>query len=225
VEGCLKALENPNLEVRYKAFTGLVNMAGEAHHPVEELIEKTADPRLKARLLWVLANMPGEGEEAVEMAAHDVDADVRITAVRIAQRLGLDAEGGAGLAKDPSPAVRRELAVALRRSKSPKAPQIWAELAAQHDGHDRWYLEALGIGAEGKWDACLDAYLANVGSQWNTPSGRDIIWRSRGKKSADLLVQILKDTATTEDQQPRYLRALDFLAGPEKEAALKSLLE
>jgi hypothetical protein len=117
------------------------------------------------------------------------------------------------------------LAVALRPSKSPKAPQIWAEIAAQHDGKDRWYLEALGIGAEGKWDACLDAYLKKVGDKWNTPAGRDIIWRSRAKKTPDLLVQILKDTATTEDEQPRYIRALDFLAGPEKEAALKKLLE
>ena len=26
--------------------------------------------------------------------------------------------------------------------------RLWAELAAQYDGHDRWYLEALGIGAD-----------------------------------------------------------------------------
>jgi putative membrane-bound dehydrogenase-like protein len=225
VEGCLKALENPNLNVRYHAVTSLVAIADKAHHPVEEAIEKATEPRLKARLLWVLAQMPGEGEEAVEMATHDKDSDVRVTAIRIAQRLGLDAVAGEGLAKDPASEVRRELAVALRHCKSPKAPQIWAELAAQHDGKDRWYLEALGIGAEGKWDACLDAYLKKVGDKWNTPAGRDIIWRSRSKKTPDLLVQILKDTATTEDEQPRYIRALDFLAGPEKEAALKKLLE
>jgi putative membrane-bound dehydrogenase-like protein len=225
VEGCLKALENPNQSVRYRAVTSLVAMADQAHHPVEEAIEKASDPRLKARLLWVLAQMPGEGEEAVEMGAHDRDPDIRVTAIRIAQRLGLDTHGVAALAKDSAPEVRRELAIALRQSKSSKAPEIWAELAAQHDGKDRWYLEALGIGAEGKWDACLEAYLKKVASQWNTPAGRDIIWRSRAKQSADLLVQILKDPATTEEQQPRYLRALDFLAGPEKERALEKLLE
>ena len=225
VEGCLKALENPNLNVRYHAVTSLVAMADKAHHPVEEAIEKTTDPRLKARLLWVLAQMPGEGEEAVEMSVHDKDADVRVTGIRIAQRLGLDAVALAPLAANAAPEVRRELAVAVRRSKSEHAPELWAELASRHDGKDRWYLEALGIGAEGKWDACLDAYLKNVGSKWNTPAGRDIIWRSRAKKTPELLVQILKDTATTEDQQPRYLRAFDFLAGPEKDAALKKLLE
>jgi hypothetical protein len=35
----------------------------------------------------------------------------------------------------------------------------------------------------------------------------------------------MKDPTTKEDDQPRYFRAFDFLSGPEKEAALKSLLE
>ena len=52
-----------------------------------------------------------------------------------------------------------------------------------------------------------------------------IIWRSRAKKSPALLAKIIKDPATTEEDQPRYFRAFDFLTGPEKEAALKSLLE
>ena len=107
------------------------------------------------------------------------------------------------LATDPDPAVRRECAIQLHRSKSPKAPALWAQLAEQHDGHDRWYLEALGIGADGNWDAFLAAYLTKVGNQWNTPAGRDIIWRSRAKVTPDLLVQILSSPATTSDQQPR----------------------
>ena len=71
----------------------------------------------------------------------------------------------------------------------------------------------------------LDAYLAKASEPWKTPAGTDILWRSRAKKTPELLVKIIKDPATKEDDQPRYFRALDFLAGPEKEAALKSLLE
>ena len=102
---------------------------------------------------------------------------------------------------------------------------IDAALAMQHDGRDRWYLEALGIGADKQWDAFLQAYLAKVSEPWKTPAGRDILWRSRAKQTPALLVKIIKDGATKEDEQPRYFRALDFLTGPEKEAALKSLLE
>ena len=109
--------------------------------------------------------------------------------------------------------------------KTPAAAELWAELAYLHDGKDRWYLEALGIGADKNWDAYLDAYLKKVGDKWNSPAGRDILWRSRAKKTPELLAKILKDPATNEADQPRYFRAFDFLTGPEKEAALKSLLE
>ena len=115
--------------------------------------------------------------------------------------------------------------IALRHSKSPAAPGLWADLAMQHDGKDRWYLEALGIAADKQWDAYLDAYLAKASEPWKTEAGRDILWRSRAKKTPDLLVKIMKDPATKEDDQPRFFRAFDFLSGPEKEAALKSLLE
>jgi putative membrane-bound dehydrogenase-like protein len=223
--GCLAALENPCQSVRYLAFTSLVALGEKAHHPLEELIEKTDNARLKARALWVLARLPGEGEEAVEMALADKNPDVRIAGIRIARQLGMDVKELARQAHDPAPEVRRELAIALRHSKSPQAPQLWAELAMQHDGRDRWYLEALGIAADKQWDACLDAYLAKASDPWKTPAGRDILWRSRAKKTPELLAKIIKDPATKEQDQPRYFRALDFLSGPEKEAALKSLLE
>jgi hypothetical protein len=137
----------------------------------------------------------------------------------------LDLASYASLAKDSAPEVRRELAIALRHSKSPLAPGLWAELATQHDGNDRWYLEALGISADRQWDAYLDAFLSKVSEPWRTPAGRAVIWRSRAKKTPALLVRIIKDPSTTDEEQKRYFRALDFLSGPEKDAALKSLLE
>ena len=52
------------------------------------------------------------------------------------------------LVRDKDPQVRREVAIALRQSKSSDAAEVWAELALQHDGKDRWYLEALGNSAD-----------------------------------------------------------------------------
>jgi hypothetical protein len=112
----------------------------------------------------------------------------------------------------------------LRHSNSPEAPKLWANLAAQHDGHDRWYLEALGIGADAQWDPFLDAWLSQVGDNWNTPSGRDIIWRSRARKSAGLLVKIISDKNLSAEDRDHYFRSLDFISGPEKDAALVELL-
>ena len=86
-------------------------------------------------------------------------------------------------------------------------------------------VEALGIGADKNWDACLEAWIAKSGSQANSPAGKDIIWRSRAKKTPELIAKILKDEKTAEAEQPRYYRALDFFSKAEKEAVLKSLTE
>ena len=127
--------------------------------------------------------------------------------------------------KDPSPAVRREAAIALRFSKSPGAPALWATLAAQHDGQDRWALEALGIGAALNWDACLAAYLKVVPNPETTPAGRDILWRSRAKDSAAHLAKIMKSDTVPEAEKDRYMRAFDYQPATEKEKALESLLQ
>ena len=157
---------------------------------------------------------------------HDDSPDVRLVAIRIARQQKMNIAKVAPLANDKAQEVRRELAIALRHSKSPEAPALWAKLAAQHDGKDRWYLEALGIAADKQWDAYLAEYLKQAGdSALTTPAGRDIIWRSRAKQTPALLAKILKDPGTKEADQPRYLRAFDFLTGVEKEAALKSLAE
>ncbi|MEX2187435.1 MAG: PVC-type heme-binding CxxCH protein [Pirellulales bacterium] len=117
--------------------------------------------------------------------------------------------------------VRRELAITLRRTTNNATARLWMELASFHDGKDRWYLEALGIGAANKWDACLDAWLEKVGDNWNTPAGRDIIWRSRAKKTPGLLAKIILDEKIPTAELPRYLRAFDFQAkGPQLDAAL-----
>jgi putative heme-binding domain-containing protein len=84
-------------------------------------------------------------------------------------------------------------------------------------------LEALGIGADGDWDACLAAWLNKVGSNWKAPASRDIVWRSRAAKTPQLLAELIEDPATPAAELPRYLRAFDFLKGPEKERALVDL--
>src|SRR5687768_10163987 len=128
------------------------------------------------------------------------------------------------LAKDSAPQVSRECALSLRHSKSPEAPKLWAELAKQHDGKDRWYLEALGIAMDKNEEAYFDAWLAAVGDKWNTAAGKDIVWRSRAKKTPALLAKIVTDKGTPEAEKARYMRAMDFQTGPEKEAALVEIV-
>ncbi|MBU6400896.1 MAG: PQQ-dependent sugar dehydrogenase [Verrucomicrobia bacterium] len=222
--GCVAALQSPNLATRYLAWTTLHAMGDRAEKSLLKLWHGQ-NPRMRARALQLLARIPGQEQVYIDAALADADPDIRITGLRIAveeKRHVIPAVQA--LVKDPSPQVRRESAIALRHNSSPEAPHLWAELAAQHDGKDRWYLEALGIGADKQWEAFLDAWLADVGGNWNTPAGRDIIWRSRSKKTPELLVKIITDKNTPPTARPRYFRSLDFITGPEKDAALVQLL-
>ena len=224
VPGCVTALESPNQASRYLAWTRLHEMQGKAEADLLKLW-KGSDPRMRARALNLLCRIQGNEQKYVEQALKDGDADLRITGLRIAKSLKIDVIPAVKmLAKDPSAQVRRECAIALRHNPSPEAPKLWAQLAIQHDGKDRWYLEALGIGADRQWEHFFDAWLAEVGDQWNSPAGRDVVWRSRSPKTPALLVKIINDKSLSAKDRDHYFRSLDFITGPQKDAALVELL-
>jgi putative membrane-bound dehydrogenase-like protein len=231
-ETAIEALKNCNLAVRHMAWTAL-NRQQQAAEPqlAGVLRNMDEDPRMRARALWLLSKIQACGKEYVEEALNDANADIRITALRAARQLKLDLIPYIRqLSRDKSPQVRRECAIALRHDKSPEAPGLWATLATAYDGEDRWYLEALGIGADKQWDAFLEAWMAKVGPSakpggkeypWRPKAARDIMWRSRGTKTPALLVRVL--TSGLKEDPARYLRAFDFLSGPEKDEALLRL--
>jgi putative membrane-bound dehydrogenase-like protein len=226
------ALQSPNPAARYVAWQKLHALGAEAE---PELLKLWADanPRLRSRALFLLAQIKGRENAHLTAGLSDPDPQIRTATIRLIRTLtktrSLDSsvlESNealvAKLVKDPSPQVRREIALSLHGAK--EIAPMWAALARQHDGKDRWYLEALGIGATGQEEACFSAWLAAVGDQWNTPAGRDIIWRLRSSASAGYLAKILADKATAAADQPRYLRAFDFLpANPEKNKVLIQL--
>jgi putative heme-binding domain-containing protein len=179
---------------------------------------------MRARALWLLGQIDGKGTQYVSTALKDNDPNIRITGLRLARLLGQElAPLVKQLVDDSSSQVRRECAIALREVDDQHALPLWVELATQHHAGDRWSLEALGIAARGRWDACLTAWLSQVGNDWNNRDGRDIIWRSRCNQTPALLAKLLQSESTLEFELPRQLRAFDFLDGPDKNAALIEL--
>ena len=222
--GAVEALRNPALSVRYRAWMALHGMGLEAEPALLELYHDE-NPRLRARALWLLGKIEGRGEHYVAQALADADADLSITAIRLAKQLGLSPSVACDrVAEDPSPAVRRELAIALRFDDSPAMPSVWAKLAAAHDGKDRWYLEALGIGSDLRASECFEAWLSEVSGDWNTPAGRDIVWRTRAPQAAEALVNLIADESLPIGKTNRYFRSLEYHAPEVRNAAVERLL-
>jgi putative membrane-bound dehydrogenase-like protein len=221
-EGALKALFSPNVATRYLGYTALVAFADQSKIALESAWVKES-PRGKAQLLWLLAKMP-DGAKFIGEALKSDDVNLRIAGLRATRMMKGDVLAAAtALVKDPSPQVRREVALALYGNGSNEAASLWATLALQHDGKDRWYLEALGIGASLNWDQYFAAWRKAVGKNWDTPAGHDIVWRSRASAAMPLLNELILKSNETE--MLRYYRAFDFHKDASKQQVLATLIQ
>lgn len=225
-EEAIDALESPNLATRYLAWQHLHQQGTAAEGALQEVFGSTADSRLRARVFWLLAKLPGKGSEYIQQALKDRDEDIRVAAFKAARELKIDLIPLVKqVVNDPSPQIRREALIALRHNPSLEAPRLWAALAQQYDGKDRWYLEALGISADKQWDPYFAAWQKLAGNNWNTPAGRDIVWRSRAKASLPLLASIILDPQTDPAKNLKFFRDFDFQTDSSKQGILLSLLK
>ncbi|MCH2180259.1 MAG: NPCBM/NEW2 domain-containing protein [Mariniblastus sp.] len=233
VTGALAALKSPNQATRFLGWQALIANPFEAANGLESLWD-SPNPIWQARSLWLVAKLKIDIATQVawlDRAMKHSNADLRATAVRVIQQtenlelanyfwknIKLD---------DPSPAVRRELLIALSDHQiqsipTDRRPAIWAKLASQYDPTDRWYLEALGIAAEHHWDDCLEALT----TQPTLPGKdlRDIAWRSRGEKSFQKILSLIGQDNTPTAQIPTLFRGLDFMNPGEHQEELLALI-
>jgi len=239
VEGATQALQSPNMATRYLAWNALMKFGPAAESALVKLRSST-NPLLQARAIWLLGKLPLDHArrlEHLQTGFQSTNPDLRMTSLRLLRQI-MDQISFEEIHKsisiaDPSPALRREFLIALRELDPNWIPaemrdgftgRSWSRLARQYDGKDRWYLEALGIGAHGHWDECLSAWKSEVGDDWlNTQAGRDIVWRSRATQSPRLLAAMIQSPATPEAELLRDLRGLDFQLSEETQAAIAEL--
>ena len=217
-ESAYKALENPNLEIRFLAFQALKKMGTKAEAVLENAFNTNENPRFRARAFWVLNQGP-RSNEFIAKAFDQANPNLKMMAIRAAKQKPF-AEWSAlaaKAAKDQHASVRRELAIALRHLSGDEVNQLWATLAMRHGGSDRWYLEALGIGADGNWDERFSAYMTLKPE--NSKGYADIVWRARTEKALPALIDLIGSTKSLA-----YFRALDFMPGEKKSEALFGLI-
>lgn len=178
VQGQIAALGSPNMATRYLAQTKLAAGGQPATAALQDLYKNSMNQFLRARALWLLARGV-DGKLAVKAALNDQNPDIRIAALRAARATGIDMAAIAKeMANDPSIAVARELCLALNYEPTEKALPVLVTLADRYDGQDRWYLEAIGIGATGREDQFLDAWQRE-GKNKDAKVVEGITWRMK----------------------------------------------
>jgi putative heme-binding domain-containing protein len=213
VEGAVAALKSPNEEARYLAWKKLEEIGSEAEPDLHKLFHDTQSvPQHRARALWLLAAHewerinPGADKpnphdltlpECLTKALTDTDPNIRITAIRAARRLVQQAhpemlrEVIAKLVADKSPAVLREAAIALRFDDSAEAARLLGEASASNEPQDRFFVEAVGIGAENKWEALYKAL-----SDLDQLDEADLPWR-KGSALGNMGELVVRGRAST----------------------------
>ena len=168
--GLQAALSSANPARRFLAYQTLSRAVDAGHTSLVEEMFSSGSAWLRARSLWLAGRQPELGTRLALEAARAASPNLRTLAVRVLSRLGAGALSQAHwLRTDDDPAVRRQLILELSRI-SPENPWVdeWLlDLAAQFDGQDRYYREALGIGFKGREKWALRALLDRIGTRWN----------------------------------------------------------
>jgi putative membrane-bound dehydrogenase-like protein len=217
IQGQLEALKNPAVNVRNIAFEKLKQQGAAVIEPVKKLL-LDENPFVRARAVWLLAQLGNEGKKEVENILTDKDEQIRATAFRSLRQVTQNIMPLASkLSTDSSAFVRREVAIALRDSSFKVKKEILLSLAAQYDGKDRWYLETLGstmdADAESWYKALLISFYPNQPIsplKWSKPMA-DFAWRLHPVISVNEIAQRAVDSASSKEERMRMITALAFI--------------
>jgi putative membrane-bound dehydrogenase-like protein len=216
LEGSLAALKSPAVNIRGAAQEAIMsktmakNAPGAVTKPVAKLL-KDENPYVRARAIWLLSRLGDDGIDKVESTLKGgwfskPDDMTRVVAFRALRRQNHNLlEHAAKLATDKSPAVRREVALAMRDLPFDQSKDILLALAKGYDGEDRTYLEAWGTGCSGKEEQVY-AYIkpklnAADPIHW-TAQVAGLAWRLHVPESiADFRTRALDKSLSTADRK------------------------
>ncbi len=223
VEGQIAALKSPAVNVRALGFVRL-HERGAAAIPAVAGLLGDANPYIRARAVWLLAQLGPGGVSRVEALLKDRDPQMRIAAFRALRRIDRNVVAHATtLAKDASPAVRREAALALRDVPFAQAREALLAVADGYDGKDRMYLEAWGTGTTGKEREVFDALLARQRERdplkWS-PAFAGLVWRLTPEKAVPQFAARAKAGSLSEADRLAAVTALGFIPTAESAHAL-----
>lgn len=229
-EGQIQALLNPAPSVRYLGFQRLKAQGDTVAQNVKELLDAD-NPYHRARAVWLLAQLGPEGLREVEALLGASEPEMRTVAFRALRQVKEPEEVlvyARQLARDASPAVRREVAILLRDVPLEESRDLMLELARQYEGGDRWELEAYGLAAEGEEEAVYELLKDELGSAdpstWSEPWA-DLVWRLHPVAAVDDLKARALSPELSGEEKERAMVALGFIDDPEALRAMEELAQ
>jgi putative heme-binding domain-containing protein len=155
------------------------------------------------------------GIKATEKLLSDPNPEKRITAYRALQRANIDILPFAKkLANDPTPVVRREVALSMRGRPASQSAPILLAIAKEYDGKDKNYLEAIGLGAENHEDAIWKTLHATLGTKapedWSDNFAR-LTWRLWPAPAVPALKVRALSSELTPDQRTFAVESISFI--------------
>ncbi len=225
IEGQIAALKSPAPNVRNLGFVGLKEQGAKALPALSEVL-KDDNPYIAARAIHLLGQLGEAGENVVEKLLDSKDENTRIVAYRaLRENKYALIRRAQKLAKDPSPAVRREVALSMRNVPVKQSRPILREIGQLYPGNDRTYLEAFGIGSTGKEAQVYHAVKAVSGNKdplkW-TEAFADIAWRLHPASSiGDLATRAMTSSLGHEACK----QAMDALAFTDKRTAANAMMD
>lgn len=227
-EGQLRALMNPAKNVRFQGFVRLREQGTDVVPEVTNLLE-AENPYHRARAVWLLVHLGPDGIAAVEDQLESSEPRMRIAAYRALRQvqerstvLGHARE----LADDPSPAVRRAVAVSLRKVPLEESQDVMVTLARYYHPGDRHALEAYGLAARGDesavYELLVDALEPNDPTRWSR-KWADLTWRLHPVEAVDALEERARSPYVGWEEQKRAMVALGFIEDRSAYEAMRRL--
>ncbi len=224
-DGQIAALKSPAVNVRNSGFTRLKAQGAKAIPAVAALL-KDDNKYIAARGIWLLAQLGESGIAKVTPLLESNNAETRLVAYRALRFVNHDMMKMAQkMALDESPVVRREVALTLRDVPKETSVPILAKLAQHFDGKDRAYLEAFGLGCEGKESevfAAVSKVMGGKPAEWSEAFAW-IAWRLHPAEAANDFKSRALSPALNNDQRKLMLTALGFVKSREAAGAMIEL--
>ncbi len=221
--GQIAALLNPAVNVRNLGFEKLLEQGDSSFDDVKKILQ-SPNPYHQARAIWLLAQLGENGQKEVEtLLKKEGNPRLRVTAYRALKQNKESLLHYAKIAiNDPSPAVRREVAISLRDVSWDKSKGLIGKLILNYDGEDPWYLEALGMALEGKEDIAYEDLVPNQGKnalQW-TKSFAKLVWRIHPKSAISALKERAISKSVPDNLRKLAVDAIAFITHKDAVAAM-----